>query len=205
MKERFAIFISWFLVLSCHGNKKDHLSDDRMRQVVMEQGNRISLAAQKALGGQLKAALAEGGVQHAVQFCHLAAYPILDTLSTDLAVTVKRTSLKLRNPKNQPGGKEKQVLKNYTQLQSDGEVLKPMVEMLDKDQMLYAKPILLDNPLCLNCHGQVGTQITEENYGFIKNLYSQDEAINFEMGDFRGIWSITFDKEDLLTFLQKSQ
>ena len=200
-----AISMLCLVLFACNGDKRAKESHDQLMEVALEQGDRISVAAQKALGGQLKKALTQGGIPNAVQFCNQAAYPILDTLTTDFEAVVKRTSLRTRNPRNTANETEKGILEDYSRLLSVGNTLKPRAEMLNEKQILYARPILLDNPLCLNCHGQVESQIPGENYALIKKLYPHDEAVDFELGDLRGIWSITFDEDDLQAFLKANQ
>ena len=177
-------------------NQHKPTTDEVTKQAMIE-GDKISLAAQAALGSQLKNAIMEGGPVHAVQFCNTAAYPILDTLKTDMDITIRRASLKVRNPKDEPTAIERKILEKYAGQLKNGDQMDPVVEVLNDKQVLYAKPIMLNNPMCLNCHGQVGTQVSDETYGLIKNLYPQDNAVNHKMGDLRGIWSITFDREEL--------
>ena len=191
-------------VIACsQGKNSEKVTDQQIKDTAMTEGNRIASAAQKALGGQLKKAIGEGGPRHAVQFCNTAAYPILDTLTTGLDVKIKRASLRLRNPKNAANDVEKKILDQYQGLLSGETELQPVVEFPDKNQILYAKPILLNNPLCLNCHGTVGTETSNETYALIKNLYPNDNAANHKLGELRGIWSITFDKEDLVRYINQ--
>ena len=77
-----------------------------------------------------------------------------------------------------------------------------MVEVLDEQQILYAKPIVMNNPLCLNCHGTVGTQVSVEANALLNSLYPEDNATKHQLGDLRGIWSITFAREDIVTYLK---
>jgi cytochrome c len=65
---------------------------------------------------------------------------------------------------------------------------------LDSAHLLYTKPIVINNALCLNCHGEVGAAVTEETYALIREKYPNDNATGHQMGDLRGMWSITFSK-----------
>jgi hypothetical protein len=60
----------------------------------------------------------------------------------------------------------------------------------------YHAPIVLNLPLCLNCHGQPGTNIQPATLVQIKKIYPGDEATGFEMGQVRGMWSIDFKRSD---------
>jgi len=163
----------------------------------LAKGNEISLLAKKALGSKLKKALQEGGTAHAVEFCNVAAYPILDSVRTEIPVEIRRAALRYRNPKDSPTEREKEIIEEYQKRVTLNKSLDPVVIDLNDEQVLYARPILLDNALCLNCHGEVGSQINEETNNLLNSLYPEDKAKGHQMGDLRGIWSLVFRKEDL--------
>jgi len=50
----------------------------------------------------------------------------------------------------------------------------------------------------IHIHGTPGNEIGNENYEHIKKLYPDDKAINYTVGELRGIWSISFNKQQLL-------
>jgi hypothetical protein len=58
--------------------------------------------------------------------------------------------------------------------------------------------------MCLYWHGEIGTQVSNETYQHILKLYPEDEAINHKIGDLRGIWSITFQRNDLVNFIKEN-
>tara|TARA_A100000171_G_scaffold52991_1_gene75086 strand:+ start:2044 stop:2649 length:606 start_codon:yes stop_codon:yes gene_type:complete len=195
------LIIPFILILAGCTNSSSP-SIDELTELAQSQGDEISILAQKTLGGQLKQAISEQGVTSAVQFCNVAAYPILDTLKTAPDATVKRASLRVRNQKDVPSDVERAILEQYALSLENGDNLDPVVEVINEKQILYAKPILLDSPLCLNCHGQAGSQVTPETLKSIQELYPNDNALNHEMGDLRGIWSITFEVAELTTYLK---
>lgn len=199
-------FILWLLPLfiACTPQHQEQdVSLSALKEFARLKGDTLSLQAQKALGSQLKQALAERGPSYAVQFCHLAASPILDTLKTDMNVDIRRASLRARNPKDLPTEKEEELLETFTQQISQNKRPGSIVEVLDGASLLYARPILLHTPLCLNCHGQVGTQISSETHQLIKELYPEDLATGHTMGDLRGMWSIRFDTQALAEYLRQ--
>ena len=198
--------LSLIVLIACAERKKSKsITDQQIQDAVMIEGNRISNAAQKALGGQLKKAMGEGGPRYAVRFCQTAAYPILDTLTTGLDVKIKRESLRLRNPKDAPDDTERKILEQYQKSLDGQAALQPVVAFPNENQILFAKPIVLNNPLCLNCHGSVGTEVSSETHALIKDLYPDDNAANHKIGDLRGIWSITFDRDKLITYLEQQK
>jgi hypothetical protein len=198
---RYIIFILALIITGCTNQNKP--TTDEVTELAMMEGDKISMMAQKALGSQLKKAIIEDGPTYAVQFCNIAAYPILDTLKTDLNISIRRASLRVRNLKNEPTDSERKILEKYDDQLNNGSQVTSVVEVLNDKQVLYAKPIILDNPICLNCHGQVGPHVSAETHNLIKNLYPQDNAINHKIGDLRGIWSIIFDRDELAKAFQE--
>jgi hypothetical protein len=55
----------------------------------------------------------------------------------------------------------------------------------------YFAPIFMKGQ-CLKCHGSLGADINDTTYAIIKEHYPNDQAIGFEEGELRGIWSINF-------------
>ena len=201
MKKLLFVLIAF---IGCTGSwESDNITDEQMESVVIAEGSRVASLAQEALSGQLKQAIAEGGIPHAISFCNLSAYSIMDTLTTGRKATIKRASLRLRNPQDAPTATEKEIIEEYGALLANNEELRPVVKSLDKQQILYAQPIMMNNPLCLNCHGTVGEQVSQETYDLIESLYPEDNATGHSLGDLRGIWSITFSQEDLKNYLKQ--
>lgn len=158
---------------------------------VISEGQEISKAAFKTLSSNLKEAMGEGGVAHAVQFCNVEAMPLTDSLSSHFGVQVRRASHRPRNPDNRADSLELATIKKYLSQIKQGTEPEPSIYATQKRIEYYA-PIRIDNELCLNCHGEPGMDITEENLATIRKLYPKDEATGFEFGELRGIWSITF-------------
>ncbi len=177
-------------------------SDEEVLSVAKSEGERIAGIAQKALGSQLMKAMSEGGPSHALTFCQVAAMPILDTLTTGFHVKVRRASDRNRNEIDSPTPQELKVLEGYRATLDSGKTLHSSVAVLNDEQVLFAMPILLNNPMCLKCHGAVGTDIDSSTYGLINRLYPNDKATGHALGDLRGIWSLTFSKAELTSLLK---
>jgi hypothetical protein len=50
------------------------------------------------------------------------------------------------------------------------------------------------NAMCMQCHGDVNTQIKPEVLKNIQGLYSNDLATGYGENELRGIWVVTMDK-----------
>ena len=160
-------------------------------EAYLEKGVAIASASFTALSGRLMAAMKKGGVPEAVQYCNLAGLPLIDSLSEAHQVKIRRTALKIRQPKDAPIPEEQAALELYHTQFAAGEVLKPFVETNSAEEVAFYAPILMSEA-CLKCHGKLGETLKQEDYDLIKALYPQDEAIGYAAGDLRGIWSITF-------------
>ncbi len=168
---------------------------------VHEIGNMIALTSKMTLGKNLQHALQTGGVENAVEFCKLNAMPLVDSLSNQFDVVIKRVSLKARNPDDKPNYLEKELLEAYAFQWKDSIPLKPNVQALEENRYLFTKPILVENALCLSCHGTYNNGLLKETDDFIKSKYPDDLATGYQIGDLRGIWSITISKKKVVQSL----
>ncbi len=200
---KFLVSFIFLALIACDSRKQQQTNESsELTALVLEEGDRISTQAQMALGGQLKQAITAGGPSHAVQFCNLSAGHILDTLYSGYEhVKIKRTTEKFRNQANAPSETERDLLQEYQQKLQDNLVLTPAVTHIGETALLYSKPIIVNNPLCLNCHGSIEQNIGKETYNIISQYYPKDLAVNYQMGDLRGMWSIEFDREELLKLI----
>jgi hypothetical protein len=73
---------------------------------------------------------------------------------------IRRTSMKVRNPKDAPDDQEKAMLEAYAQKEAAGEELKPVIQEIDPHTIGFYAPIRV-NEFCLQCHGKVGETLSE--------------------------------------------
>ena len=175
--------------------------EEKQQQAIMKEftvvGDKIAMASFESLSGNLKAAASRGGIANAIQFCNMNALPLTDSLSKTFNAKIKRSSLKLRNPGNQPDSLEAYMLDLYAQILK---MKKPMVGktlLTNNNDVRYFAPIILKSQ-CLKCHGVIGQDVKDETYAIIKEHYPNDAAVDFKEGDLRGIWSINFGNIDEL-------
>jgi hypothetical protein len=138
------------------------------------------------------------GVVGALEYCNVNAFPLIDSLSTYFSAKIKRVSNRSRNEKDNPNDMEKQLLDAYQYNLENSLELSPGVQKIDDNNYLYTKPIILNSGLCLQCHGQVGTDLDESFAEQIRELYPDDNALGHKINDLRGMWSITLDKKALV-------
>lgn len=199
MKATFLLFLIYIFLLftSCNNERKQADSDDQeLESLAIARGDMISQITQMALASKLKEVVQEEGIAEALKFCNVNAYPIVDSLEEAYDVNVKRASSRTRNPGDTPNKMEGAIIEEYSRDMAEGRTPEVKV-ILDDDKAHYFKPIILSAELCLKCHGEVGSDLLDENYKIIKELYPDDNATGHKLGDLRGIWSISFEKDAL--------
>ena len=139
--------------------------------------------------GELQKAIAAGGPASAIGVCSVAAPKIAADKSVANQMTIGRTSLKLRQPNNNPDAWEMQQLLRFEERKAAGEnpatiEFAEYVETGGQRVFRYMKAIPTAE-LCLACHG--GTLVPEVT---AKELYPQDAATGFKVGDLRGAFTI---------------
>lgn len=177
------------------------VSDADIMQAAYARGKGISSAAQTSIFAALQEQIDAEGIQNALKFCNTKAYPLTDSIAAATGAEIRRVSLKTRNKSNAPDSLESMLLDSYLYNVENNLALDDNIQKVDEEYLLYTKPIVLNNPLCLQCHGDVGKDISAENYETIKSLYPQDAAIGYNVGDFRGMWSIKLSKKKLIKAL----
>ena len=176
------------------GEKK--ISESQLRDFAVAEGNRIAMETQQLLGSTLKKTIQQQGIPEALKYCNLNAYPLVDSIEQKYSVIIKRASTDIRNPLDKPDDAELEFILAFQDSLASGKTLQPMVEVHEKE-IHFVRPIILNDEVCLNCHGRIGTDIPNENYQVIKALYPDDQATGHVLGDLRGIWSIRFSRNDL--------
>jgi hypothetical protein len=149
----------------------------------------------QALGSRLmqamQASLKEGGTTAAIAICRDKAPAIAAEVSLEKGCTVRRTSLKTRNPKNSPDIWERRVLESFQKLSADGKdpASLEFSEVVREEGVLvlrYMKGIAVGGP-CLACHGR---SLEPGVSAAIGGAYPEDSARDYGKGDLRGAFSV---------------
>ncbi len=165
--------------------------NDAKFDALNKKGAKIVKISEVALGSKLKKAIAEGGLEYAIDFCNLEAMKITDSLSKAQGVTIKRIAQKNRNPQNKANETEAKIFKHYVMDYLTGKPLKPRMAINDNNNPVYYRPIITNN-MCLSCHGTPNETIPPELFRKINEKYPEDKAIDFKAGHPRGMWAITY-------------
>jgi hypothetical protein len=144
-----------------------------------------------SLQAQLLDAMASDGPVAAISVCQEVAPKIAAELAQDSGISVKRTSLKIRNLDNAPDEWELSVLEQFEQRKAEGEDIATMqysAEVVNDEgqKVLRYMKAMPFAKACLTCHGsEIATPIVQQ----LDELYPQDNARDFEVGDIRGAFS----------------
>ena len=146
------------------------------------------------LKGRLVAGMKAGGPVNAIGVCNIEAPGIAAKLSSDSGWRVARTSLKLRNADNEPDAWEKKVLEQFEADHRAGKDPKTLeysgtVSQNGKNSYRYMKAIPTGE-VCIACHG---SHLAEETRNKLSELYPDDMATGFSVGELRGAFSLEKD------------
>ena len=150
-------------------------------------------ALAKALKQRLQQAVADSGVVGALQVCSVEAIPLTERISLEEGVSVGRTALRVRNPRNAPDAWERQTLEQFAGRLDRGEQAAGIEAWTVQEDSLghhtfrYMKAIVT-GPLCLKCHG---SRLRPAVSARIRQLYPEDQATGFHVGDLRGAFTVT--------------
>lgn len=196
-RMKFLLIISsvYLCLISGCNISKNRIPEASLKEYAIQEGNLITTETQQLLGATLKSTIQQRGIPAALEYCNLNAYPLVDSIKEKYTIKIKRASLATRNPQDAPDLEEMKIIEGYLKDLKEGKTPEIFVDIKQKE-IIFAKPILLKDAVCLNCHGRVGRDITDENYRVIQALYPEDKATGHKMGDLRGIWSIKFNRED---------
>ena len=150
----------------------------------------------KSFAGDLKHTLVKTmkseGPAAAIGVCNVAAPEIASKKSAASGWKVGRTSTKLRNSANAPDAWEAATLAMFAKNKAAGGDLKTMeysavVEADGKKTFRYMKAIAVGKP-CMTCHGD---NVKAPLKAKISELYPQDAATGFKLGDLRGAFTLS--------------
>ena len=188
MRNIFLMMAVFLLFISC----KQKLTEGEAADF-KKQGIEIVESATKELGMNLMSKMKEGGVDLAIPFCHASAMPITGEIAKKYQAEIKRTSYKIRNPKNIPNEEETEILTQFLNSYKTGIPAESIVQKVNDNKIVFYAPIIMKKQ-CLACHGIVGQELAIRTDSIIKSFYPDDQATGFKEGELRGLWKVTFNK-----------
>ena len=137
--------------------------------------------------------IGKSGPEGAILVCRDKAPQLAKAASDETGWSVRRVSLRNRNPRAVPDGWERAALEDFDRRAASGESATTLekaeiVTEGGKQSYRYMRA-LPTQPLCLNCHGSP-EQLTPAVVEKLKALYPDDKAIGYRPGDIRGAITI---------------
>jgi len=137
--------------------------------------------------------IGKSGPEGAILVCRDKAPQLAKAASDETGWSVRRVSLRNRNPRAVPDGWERAALEDFDRRAAAGESATTLekaeiVTEGGKQSYRYMRALPTQS-LCLNCHGapeQLTPAVTEK----LKALYPDDKAVGYRPGDIRGAMTI---------------
>ncbi|WP_372473063.1 DUF3365 domain-containing protein [Capnocytophaga sp. ARDL2] len=183
-----SILASSILLFSCKKEDKTLFSTEDIEDI-KQHSPIIIKNTFEALSSALVGEISENGVESAVDYCniHASSFTEMAFVDNNKSYKIYRVSDKNRNPNNTMSEVDLQIFNYYKE--SMGQIVNDTI-VIENDKINYYRPIQINNPLCLQCHGKVGETVTNEVYDKILSKYPKDKAINYQLNDLRGMWKV---------------
>ena len=153
-------------------------------------GDSLTATADTLLRRTLARALATGGVAGAMSLCRPETYPAVDSLARVLHATARRVSTRPRDPAHR-------AILLAAEIQTD---TTRTLHRESPEVFFYQRPIVLNNALCLRCHGTAGRDIAPADYALIRQQYPQDQATGYRLGQQMGAWQVSLERGGVAEF-----
>jgi hypothetical protein len=160
---------------------------------LLEAARDAASAVPPRLLAALQQEIADSGFDGAIGACRDLAPRLAAQASAESGWSIRRVSLKPRNPRAAPDAWERSVLDDFARRNAAGE----SAASLERDEVVEAgadrefryMKALPTQELCLGCHGageQIGAAVRER----LAELYPDDRATGYRAGDIRGALSL---------------
>ena len=175
---------------ACRPDQVEHLKDSKrigieaenweVKRIMPKQlllaarwaGDSLTATADTLLRRTLARELAAGGVARAAAFCRPETYWLVDSLAGVFKTTARRVAVPPRaaDPRRDTART----------------VARPSQEVFS-----YQRAIVLNNALCLRCHGQPGSDISAADLAVLTKQYPAKLATGYRLGQAMGTWQLT--------------
>lgn len=166
---------------------------------VYARGIVITTMADSLLSARLEFMIQEYGIIPTFKQYEKIVKQILDSISNVNNVEIKRISDKTSSMELEKF--EKELLEAYRFNMKDNLELQDNVQIIDDNLLLYSKPLIINDALCLNCHGIIGKDLTDFDENMFQSLNTSDTITGYKRGDLIGMWSVWFRKKEIINSL----
>lgn len=158
-------------------------------ELVAEARSRASAFASD-LQATLKAAIQSGGLTQGIEVCKSAAPALADQHSVE-GWSIGRTSMRVRNPGNVPDAWQAEQLEMMAAApMQDGRPVSVWRTTDHEGQPRFEyMQAIPTGEVCLKCHG---SNLSEGVQQTLNELYPEDQATGFGLGDLRGAFVVRY-------------
>ena len=207
--ERVAVLLALALAApACRPDQIEHLKDSKrigietanweVKRIMPKDllhatrwaGDSLTATADTLLRQTMARELAAGGVARAAAFCRPEKYHFVDSLAGVFKATARRVSERPRNPAS-----KFPLLPEEMRTDTTRTISRPSQEVF-----FYQRPIVLNDKLCLRCHGEIGKDILATDYAAIKQKFPQDQATGYKLGQQMGAWQLSLRRDGVAEF-----
>jgi hypothetical protein len=153
------------------------------------QASAVAAAVPPNLLAVLQAEIARGGAENAVEACRVTAPQMARTASQQSGWSIRRVSLRNRNPKAVPDAWERAALEDFDRRAAARESPATLqrAETVQENGQSVQRYIraLPTMELCTQCHG-TADQLKPAVVERLKALYPDDRATGYRVGELRG-------------------
>ena len=182
--------IALFLLLLIAGCGEEAVDRQIPREEAVALARDAAGSAFQALSAELGQAIADGGTVAAIPICSDKAGGLLKGVAEERGLLLLRVSDRPRNVAHAAAPADLEAMESFRATLSGGASPVPSVLPAEDGSMVVRLPIVLNQPLCLQCHGGAD-DISPETRKVIAARYPEDRATGYELGELRGIWRVT--------------
>ena len=157
------------------------------------QARAVSTSVPPKLLAVLQEEIARGGPEGAIAVCREQAPALARAASAQSGWTVRRVSLRNRNPKAVPDAWERAALEDFDRRaaakESPATLERAEVTMVDGQPVQRYMRALPTMALCTQCHGPAD-QLSPAVTAKLKALYPADRATGYAVGEIRGAMTL---------------
>ncbi len=158
---------------------------------VLRQARRLADELLEKVRQLLLSELEKGGYEGAVRVCSEIAQEIPREIEKRTGASIRRVSLRYRNPQDAPDEYEREKLEQFDRQNRERALPEESAEIVregDREYLRYMRPILV-GPMCITCHGPAEA-IPSAVRAVLAEKYPEDRAMGYRSGDVRGAVSV---------------
>jgi hypothetical protein len=154
---------------------------------------KVAMSVPPKLLSTLSAAIDKGGPEAAIAVCRDEAPKLARAASEESGWSIRRVSLKPRNPKAVPDAWERAALIDFDRRAAAGESpatleIAEVVSVGGQAQQRYMRALPVQ-PMCLACHGP-SAGLSPAVAAQLQALYPADQGVGYRVGELRGAMTL---------------